>query len=207
MSWQDSLKSLKDTDLNDLDLNNLGSWPAPVKVIVCILLLVAVLVGGYFFHAQSLQDELVRYQNEEVALKQQFESKVRQAANLAAYKEQMVLMEASFDKLLRQLPSDTEVPGLLEDITSAGLNSGLEFQEIRLLSEVEQQFYIELPIQVKVFGGYHDLATFVSAVASMPRIVTLHDFQIEPSKAGNPSRLAMNILVKTYRYNERGQAQ
>lgn len=207
MSWQDSLKSLKDIDLGDLDLNNLGSWPVPVKVIVCILLLVAVLVGGYFFHIQNLQDELVRYQNEEVALRQQFESKVRQAANLAAYKEQMVLMEASFDKLLRQLPSDTEVPGLLEDITSAGLNSGLEFEEIRLLPEVEQQFYIELPIRVKVFGGYHELATFVSAVASMPRIVTLHDFQIEPSKRGNPSRLAMNIQVKTYRYNERGQAQ
>lgn len=207
MSWQDSLKSLKDIDLGDLDLNNLGSWPVPVKVIVCILLLVAVLVGGYFFHVQNLQDELVRYQNEEVALRQQFESKVRQAANLAAYKEQMVLMEASFDKLLRQLPSDTEVPGLLEDITSAGLNSGLEFEEIRLLPEVEQQFYIELPIRVKVFGGYHELATFVSAVASMPRIVTLHDFQIEPSKRGNPSRLAMNIQVKTYRYNERGQAQ
>ena len=207
MSWQDSLKSLKDIDLGDLDLNNLGSWPVPVKVIVCILLLVAVLVGGYFFHVQNLQDELVRYQNEEVALRQQFESKVRQAANLAAYKEQMVLMEACFDKLLRQLPSDTEVPGLLEDITSAGLNSGLEFEEIRLLPEVEQQFYIELPIRVKVFGRYHELATFVSAVASMPRIVTLHDFQIEPSKRGNPSRLAMNIQVKTYRYNERGQAQ
>ena len=207
MSWKDSLKSLKDTDLNDLDLNNLGSWPVPVKVIVCILLLVAVLVGGYFFHVQNLQDELVRYQNEEITLRQQFESKVRQAANLAAYKEQMVLMEASFDKLLRQLPSDTEVPGLLEDITSAGLNSGLEFEEIRLLPEVEQQFYIELPIRVKVFGGYHELATFVSAVASMPRIVTLHDFQIEPSKKGNPSRLAMNIQVKTYRYNEQGQVQ
>lgn len=207
MSWKDSLKSLQEIDLNDLDLNNLGSWPAPIKGIVCVLLLVAVLVGGYFFHVQDLQEELARHQAEEVSLKQQFETKVRQAANLAAYEEQMLLMEASFDKLLRQLPSDTEVPGLLEDITSAGLNSGLEFEEIRLLPEVEQQFYIELPIQVKVFGGYHELAAFVSAVASMPRIVTLHDFQIEPNKGGNPSRLAMNIQVKTYRYNDRGQEQ
>ena len=207
MSWKDSLKSLNEIDFNDLDLNNLGSWPAPVKVIAAVLLLIAVLVGGYFFHVQDLQDELSRYQNEEATLKQQFESKVRQAANLEAYKEQMVLMEASFDKLLRQLPSDTEVPGLLEDITSAGLNSGLEFEEIRLLSEVEQQFYIELPIQVKVLGGYHELATFVSAVASMPRIVTLHDFQIAPHKGGSPSRLAMAIQVKTYRYNDQGQAK
>ncbi|TDQ35486.1 type 4a pilus biogenesis protein PilO [Thiopseudomonas denitrificans] len=207
MSLKDSLKSLNEIDFNDLDLNNLGSWPAPVKVISAILLLVIVLVAGYFMHVQDLQDELTRQQAEEVTLKQQFESKVRQAANLEAYKEQMVLMEASFDKLLRQLPSDTEVPGLLEDITSAGLNSGLEFEEIRLLQEVAQQFYIELPIQIKVVGGYHELATFVSAVASMPRIVTLHDFQIVPDKSGSASRLAMNIQVKTYRYNDQGQAR
>ncbi len=207
MSLKDSLKSLNEIDFNDLDFNNLGSWPAPVKVIAAALLLVLVLVAGYFMHVQDLQEDLVRHQHEESALKQQFETKVRQAANLEAYKEQMVLMEASFDKLLRQLPSDTEVPGLLEDITSAGLNSGLEFEEIRLLQEVAQQFYIELPIQIKVLGGYHELATFVSAVASMPRIVTLHDFQIEPNKGGSPSRLAMNIQVKTYRYNDQGQAQ
>lgn len=115
-----------------------------------------------------------------------------------------MLMEASFEALLRQLPSDTEVPGLLEDITSAGLNSGLEFEEIKLLPEVTQPFYIELPIQIKVFGSYHDLATFVSAVAGMPRIVTSHDFAIKPVAAGNSSKLAMNILVKTYRYNDQG---
>ncbi len=207
MSWKDSLKSLNEIDFNDLDLNNLGSWPAPVKVIVSVFLLIAVVAGGYFLHVQDLQDELARYQNEEVTLKQQFEMKVRQAANLEAYKEQMVLMEASFDKLLRQLPSDTEVPGLLEDITSAGLNSGLELEEIRLLPEVAQQFYIELPIHVKVFGGYHELATFVSAVASMPRIVTLHDFQIERGKSGSASRLGMSIQVKTYRYNDQGLAK
>lgn len=206
MSWKDSLKSLNEIDFNDLDLNNAGSWPAPVKAIAAVLLLAVVLAGGWFFHVQELQEGLERYQNEEVALKQQFESKVRQAANLAAYKEQMVLMEASFDQLLRQLPSDTEVPGLLEDITSAGLNSGLEFEEIRLLNEVTQQFYIELPIQIKVVGGYHELATFVSAVASLPRIVTLHDFQIDSGKDGNVSRLAMSIQVKTYRYNDQGQA-
>lgn len=207
MSWKDSLKSLNEIDFNDLDLNNVGSWPAPVKVISAFLLLVVVLAGGWFLHVQDLQENLERQQSEEVSLKQQFESKVRQAANLEAYKEQMVLMEASFEQLLRQLPSDTEVPGLLEDITSAGLNSGLEFEEIRLLGEVAQQFYIELPIQIRVIGSYHELAAFVSAVASMPRIVTLHDFQIESGKGGNVSRLAMNIQVKTYRYNDQGQAR
>lgn len=208
MNLNDWVKSLKETDFSNLDVNNLGVWPAPVKAIACVLVLVLALGGGYVLHLQDLQASLEGYQAQEEELKRSFESKVSQAANLDAYKEQMVLMEASFDKLLRQLPSDTEVPGLLEDITSAGLNSGLEFEEIRLLPELVQQYYVELPIQVKVFGGYHELATFVSAVASMPRIVTLHDFQLDPVKEkGSAGRLAMSIQVKTYRYNEQGQAR
>ncbi|MFB1010257.1 MAG: type 4a pilus biogenesis protein PilO, partial [Thiopseudomonas sp.] len=122
-----------------MDVNNLGVWPAPVKAIACVLVLVLALGGGYVLHLQDLQASLEGHRAQEEELKRSFESKVSQAANLDAYKEQMVLMEASFDKLLRQLPSDTEVPGLLEDITSAGLNSGLEFEEIRLLPESAQQ--------------------------------------------------------------------
>lgn len=204
MSLVDSFKSLGKIDFAELDLNNIGSWPAAVRALACIILFVAVLALGYFMHLTDLQESLDRNKQQEVTLKEEFTLKVRQAANLEEYKEQMQLMEASFEALLRQLPSDTEVPGLLEDITSAGLNSGLEFEEIKLLPELTQPFYIELPIQVKVFGTYHDLATFVSAVASMPRIVTLHDFSIKPVVAGNSSKLAMNILVKTYRYNDKG---
>ncbi len=204
MSVVDSFKSLGKIDFAELDLNNIGSWPAAVRALACIILFVAVLALGYFMHLTDLQESLDRNKQQEVTLKEEFTLKVRQAANLEEYKEQMQLMEASFEALLRQLPSDTEVPGLLEDITSAGLNSGLEFEEIKLLPELTQPFYIELPIQVKVFGTYHDLATFVSAVASMPRIVTLHDFSIKPVVAGNSSKLAMNILVKTYRYNDKG---
>ncbi|HAB92736.1 MAG: type 4a pilus biogenesis protein PilO [Thiopseudomonas sp.] len=207
MSIADSFKGLGKVDFSELDLNNIGSWPAAVRALACLIVLVAVLALGYFLHLTDLQDTLDRSKQEENDLKVQFTSKVKQAANLEEYKEQMKLMEASFEALLRQLPSDTEVPGLLEDITSAGLNSGLEFEEIKLLPEVIQQFYIELPIQVKVFGSYHDLATFVSAVAGMPRIVTLHDFSIKPVVEGNSSRLAMNILVKTYRYNDQGAKQ
>lgn len=204
MSLVDSFKSLGKVDFAELDLNNIGSWPAAVRALACLIVLVVVLALGYFMHLTDLQDSLERTRQEEATLKEQFTVKVRQAANLEEYKEQMQLMEASFEALLRQLPSDTEVPGLLEDITSAGLNSGLEFEEIKLLPEVTQPFYIELPIQVKVLGSYHDLATFVSAVAGMPRIVTLHDFSIKPLAAGNSSKLAMNILVKTYRYNDQG---
>ena len=113
-------------------------------------------------------------------------------------------MEISFGALLRQLPSDTEVPGLLEDITRTGLGSGLEFEEIKLLPEVAQQFYIELPIQISVVGAYHDLGTFVSGVASLPRIVTLHDFDIKAAGIEGTSKLRMNIVAKTYRYNDKG---
>ncbi|MGN0925297.1 type 4a pilus biogenesis protein PilO [Ectopseudomonas mendocina] len=206
MSIKGSLEGLRSVDLNELDLNNVGSWPAAVKFIAGLLLLIIVLVLGYNFHLRDLQNMLEQRQREEEALKEQFTSKAFQAANLEAYKEQMKEMEVSFGALLRQLPSDTEVPGLLEDITRTGLGSGLEFEEIKLLPEVAQQFYIELPIQIKVTGGYHDLATFVSGVASLPRIVTLHDFQLAPADGDSPSRLDMQVMAKTYRYNDKGVA-
>lgn len=204
MSLASSMESLRSVDLSDLDMNNLGSWPAAVKVIAAILLMVLVLGGGYYFYLSDLQVSLEQQRAQEETLKQQFSSKAFQAANLEAYKAQMVEMEASFGALLRQLPSDTEVPGLLEDITRTGLGSGLEFEEIKLLPEVIQQFYIELPIQIKVIGSYHDLATFVSGVSSLPRIVTLHDFEIAPENKDSSSKLRMNILAKTYRYNDKG---
>jgi len=185
-------------------MNNLGSWPAVVKVIAAILLMALMLGGGYYFYLSDLQASLDQQIAEEDRLKQQFSTKAFQAANLEAYKAQMVEMEASFGALLRQLPSDTEVPGLLEDITRTGLGSGLEFEEIKLQPEVTQQFYIELPIQIKVVGSYHDLATFVSGVSSLPRIVTLHDFEIKPNSKDSSSKLHMSILAKTYRYNDKG---
>ena len=204
MSLAQSLESLRKVNLSELDVNNLGAWPAPVKVIAGFLLLIAVLVLGYNFHLKDLQDQLEHKRGEEASLKQQFETKAFQAANLEAYRQQMVEMEQSFGALLRQLPSDTEVPGLLEDITRTGLGSGLEFEEIKLQPEVTQQFYIELPIQIRVVGAYHDLATFVSGVASLPRIVTLHDFEIKPVAKDGEGKLSMSILAKTYRYNDKG---
>ena len=207
MSLNDSLESLRQIDLNDLDLNNVGSWPAAVKFIAGVLLLVVVMALGYNFHLKALQVKLETKQLEEGTLREQLSSKAFQAANLDAYKEQMQEMEISFGALLKQLPSDTEVPGLLEDITRTGLGSGLEFEEIKLLPEAAQQFYIELPIQITVVGAYHDLATFVSGVASLPRIVTLHDFDLVPAGNDSLSKLRMSILAKTYRYNDAGGAQ
>ncbi|MBF0675229.1 type 4a pilus biogenesis protein PilO [Pseudomonas sp.] len=204
MNLAASLESLRKVDLADLDVNNLGSWPAPVRVITGILLLILVLFLGYHFHLKDLQSQLAQREAEEVTLKQQFTTKAFQAANLEAYQAQMVEMEESFGAMLRQLPSDTEVPGLLEDITRTGLGSGLEFEEIKLMPEVAQQFYIELPIKISVVGAYHDLATFVSGAASLPRIVTLHDFEIKPLAADSAAKLRMGITAKTYRYNDKG---
>ena len=204
MSLAESLEGLRKVDLADLDLNNLGSWPSAIKVIACFLLLIVVLALGYNFHLKALEADLDQRHAEEETLKQQFSTKAFQAANLEAYKDQMKEMETSFGALLRQLPSDTEVPGLLEDITRTGLGSGLEFEQIKLLPEVTQQFYIELPIQISVLGRYEDLATFASGVASLPRIVTLHDFEIKPVATDESSVLQMSVLAKTYRYNDKG---
>ena len=204
MSPSEWFAGLRNIDINDLDTNNMGSWPPAIKAIAGALLMVLVLALGYNFYLSDLESQLDSKREEETTLKEQFASKARMAANLELYTQQMKEMENSFGVLLRQLPNDTEVPGLLEDITRTGLGSGLEFEEIKLLPEVTQPFYIELPIQITVTGAYHDLATFVSGVAGLPRIVTLHDFDLAPANPEGGPKLRMSILAKTYRYNDKG---
>ncbi|WNF56153.1 type 4a pilus biogenesis protein PilO [Pseudomonas sp. SG20052] len=204
MSLSEWFESLRKIDINDLDTNNMGSWPPAIKALAGVLLMVLVLTLGYTFYISDQEDHLGLKREEESTLKEQFANKAHMAANLELYTQQMKEMENSFGVLLRQLPSDTEVPGLLEDITRTGLGSGLEFEEIKLLPEVAQQFYIELPIQITVTGAYHDLATFVSGVAGLPRIVTLHDFDLAPADPEGGPKLRMSILAKTYRYNDKG---
>ncbi|QAY90303.1 type 4a pilus biogenesis protein PilO [Pseudomonas sp. ACM7] len=204
MRLSDWFEGLRKIDINDLDTNNMGSWPPAIKALAGVLLMILVLSLGYSFSISDLQSHLKLKREEESTLKEQFANKAHMAANLELYTQQMKEMENSFGVLLRQLPSDTEVPGLLEDITRTGLGSGLEFEEIKLLSENTQQFYIELPIQITVTGAYHDLATFVSGVAGLPRIVTLHDFDLAPANPEGGPKLRMSILAKTYRYNDKG---
>ncbi|WP_020410315.1 type 4a pilus biogenesis protein PilO [Hahella ganghwensis] len=203
MSMSDSLEGLKNFDINDLDFNNAGSWPAPIKAI-CILLLIALVLGAvYWFDIKDLDATLAATEQEEMELKSQFEIKAGQVSNLEEYKAQMVEMEKTFGALLRQLPSDTEVPGLLEDISSVGSLSGLELSSIDLQPELSREFYIELPIRIRLSGTYHDIAAFVSGVAGLPRIVTLHDFSITKAQQGVES-LTMEIQAKTYRYSGGG---
>jgi type IV pilus assembly protein PilO len=204
MSPSEWLEGLRRVDINDLDTSNIGSWPPAIKVLMGIVIAILVLSIGYNFSTSELENQLEFKREEESSLKEQFASKSHMAANLELYTQQMKEMENSFGVLLRQLPSDTEVPGLLEDITRTGLGSGLEFEEIKLLPEFTQPFYIELPIQITVTGAYHDLATFVSGVAGLPRIVTLHDFELAPVNPDDGSKLRMSILAKTYRYNDEG---
>lgn len=201
VAFEDTLRALKEFDVNDIDFDNIGSWPVGVKVVLCALLLIVVLAAGYYFHIKDLQAQLGRVQAEESRLKQDFEKKAFEAANLEAYKEQMVEMEESFGALVSQLPSDTEVPGLLEDITNKGLMNGLEINSINLQAEQAREFYVELPIAITATGSYHDLGAFISGMAGLPRIVTLHDFSIT-ARSGNSNALNLSITAKTYRYKD-----
>jgi len=198
MAIGDSLKQLRELELSDLDFNTIGVWPGPVKILLLIFLFALILVGGYFFHIKDLNLAFDRVKQKETQLRKQYEQKAFQVANLEAYRQQMVELEKSFGALLAQLPSDTEVPGLLEDITEIGYGSSMEIASITLQPEKAAEFYVELPIKIVARGGYHDFGSFVSGVAGLPRIVTLHDFKISKDRNGN--LLAFEVLAKTYRY-------
>jgi type IV pilus assembly protein PilO len=208
------LDELKDLDLQELienlqelDFQNVGSWPLAVRAAAAVLVFVAVVAASYFLSIKPYNTELAALQKTEQELMEEFESKAFKAQNLDQYRKQLDEMEKSFGSLLKQLPKDTEVPGLLEDITHTGLGSGLEFEQIALGSESEKEFYAELPINVEVNGDYHGFGSFVSGVASLPRIVTLHDFKISSAsdKEDNARSglLKMTITAKTYRYASR----
>ena len=201
MAIQDTLAQLQEFDIGDLDINNVGSWPNPVKIIIMVIVLAAVLGGGYYGYLTDKLQLLETAELREVDLRQDYEAKSEKAANLEAYRAQKAEMEATFGALLRQLPSDTEVPGLLDDITRTALDNELTIESIELQDERNTEFYVELPIDIVVEGTYHKIGSFVSGVANLSRIVTLHDFIISPQD-GNPENLRMTILAKTYRYLE-----
>lgn len=190
-----------DFDINDLDFNNIGSWAPAAKAVV--IFLVCALVAGLWIYFDTLdqmaqRDSLIAT---EARLKKEFTDKQAKAAALDAYKAQMVEMEESFGTMLRQLPSKTEVAELLVDITQTGLASGLTFELFQPNKELPMEFYAELPISIKVTGDYHDFGEFVSGVAALPRIVTLHDMVISTNNSKETAgALAMTATAKTYRY-------
>lgn len=200
MALQDALDQLREFDVNNIDLSTAGSWPAAVKVLMLALLLLLVLGGGYYWQITEKQAELQAAQSQESKLRDEYEDKAGLSANLEELRVQKREMEEAFGALLRQLPSDTEVPGLIEDITRTAIDNDLRIESIDLQPENRTEYYIELPIKIVVEGGYHKIGSFVSGVAALSRIVTLHDFDIEPIKESDKQR--MKILAKTYRYLE-----
>jgi type IV pilus assembly protein PilO len=206
MSWLDPLKELNEIDLANLDLENVGSWPAVARATLVVVLFLLLVLGGYYYHVAALSERLQASEVEELDLRRQFERKSFEADNLEAYKAQLVEMRDSFGALVSQLPSDTEVPGLLEDISAKGELNGLRIESIDLLDEVLEEFYVELPISITANGSYHDLGAFVSGMAGLPRIVTLHDFEIVMD-GDESTNLRMDLVAKTYRYKDEVDAE
>ena len=200
---------LKDMDLQEivdqlqsLDMENVGSWPMPVKVMAAVVVLLLVLFGGYMLLISDQNMLLERERSEEAGLLKSYEKKAFEAHNLEQFRAQLDEMDQTFGDLLKQLPKQTEVAELLEDVTHTGISSGLTIESVDLQKEATKEFYVELPLEVRVVGAYHALGSFVSGVAALSRIVTLHDFTIEKSKGTHSDigALAMKITAKTYRY-------
>lgn len=186
-------------ELNELDFSNIGEWPAVVKGILIIILCALVGVGWYYLDTEDQYIELGRVEKIEQDLKQDFEIKQQKAANLDAYRAQLKEMRESFGAMLRQLPNKTEVADLLVDVSQTGLAAGLEFELFQPQAEIPKDFYAELPIKIRVTGTYHEFGEFVSGLAALPRIVTVHDVSIAP-RPNAPGELVMEATARTYRY-------
>lgn len=187
-------------ELQSLDTNDPGRWPLPFRVAAVVIVFVAVVAFGvYTFVMKSDMPVLKRAQQDERDLKATFEQKQRKAANFDAYRNQLAEIQRSFGTMLRQLPGKTEVPSLLVDISQTGLGAGLQEKLFQPMGEVQKDFYAELPIKIRLTGTYHEFGTFVSGVAALPRIVTLHDISIKPEGNGS-DELTLDVTAKTYRY-------
>ncbi|MGQ0658658.1 MAG: type 4a pilus biogenesis protein PilO [Chromatiales bacterium] len=191
---------MKMSDLQNLTLENLGTWPLPVKVLTVLLLCAAVLGLGYWRLTMPKIEELKQVEARETDLRGEFEAKQQKAANLEVLKQQLADIKQTMGEMLQKLPSKTQVPDLLQDISQTGLAAGLEFEIFKPGAEQPQEFYVELPIQVRVTGDYHKFGTFISGVANLQRIVTAHDVKIRPAVAETGAKLVMETTAKTYRY-------
>lgn len=190
-------------ELKSLDANDIGRWPFAFRAGVIALIFVLVLgLGVYWTIIEDKAPQLTRVQEEEKTLRVTFENKQRKAANYDAYKAQLAQMEQSFGTMLRQLPGKTEIPSLIVDISQTGLAAGLQEKLFQPQGEVTRDFYAEKPILISLSGGYHEIANFVSGVASLPRIVTLHDINITPDDPNDFDSLTLQVTAKTYRYLE-----
>ncbi len=191
-------------ELNNLDLNNLGNASNPIKYGFLAVVFILIIAAGIYFDTTKQLSSLKKVEQKEIELKTEFTTKADKAAKLDLYKEQLAEMQASFQAILRQLPEKTDVESLLVDVSQTGLANGLEIKKFKPSAEEKKGFYAELPISLEVSGTYHDLASFISGVAALPRIVTMHDLKLEQKKATKDEpasdKLQMTATAKTYRY-------
>jgi type IV pilus assembly protein PilO len=190
-------------ELQSLDANDIGRWPFVFRAgVIGIVFAIVVGLGIYWVIIEDKAPALDRAQAEEVTLRDVFENKQRKAANFDAYKAQLAQIEQSFGTMLRQLPGETEIPSLIVDISQTGLAAGLQEKLFQPQPEIPKDFYAEKPITISLSGGYHEIANFVSGIAALPRIVTLHDIRITPDDPDNYDSLTLQVTAKTYRYIE-----
>ncbi len=198
------LNSLNDLDINDIDFNNMGSWPIVGKAIMLVIVFSLVAGLGYYAFIGDQTVNLVKIEREETELKKEFEKKQGKAVNLDAYNRQMQTIKDSFQTLLQQLPKADQMAELLDEVSYSATGAGCEIVSLGFEPEKEAEFYSERPIRIQVTGGYHQIADFVSRVSRSPRIVTLHDFTIkigdgDVNSSPGEKMLIMDILAKTYR--------
>lgn len=186
---------------DNLELDNIGEWPPAAKIVLTIFTAIVIAGLSYVGLVSDRITNLERAQAEEVTLKQEYASKYHIAANLELFQQQMAEAENIFANQLRSLPESHETPGLLDDITFVGTTSGLDFVKLNWQPEITKEIYIELPIDIEVIGAYHEFGSFVSKIAGLPRIVTLHDFTIDIAQVNNET-LNLKLQAKTYRYQE-----
>jgi len=191
------------SELRDLDLNDVSSWPTPIKVLGAALIAAGIIAAGYYVFIKDKLAELDTAERQELELRQTYLKKKALAVNLPAYQQQMKEMEETFGVMLRQLPNRTEIPELLIDITQAGLGRGLQFELFKPGSKRNHEFYAELPISIQVVGDYHEMGEFVSDLAALPRIVSLGNINI--SRAGERLRMAATAI--TYHYLDENEIQ
>lgn len=193
------IEQLQEFDFNNIDWDRIGVWPAPAKILLCVIAAVAILFGSHFLIIKEKNQQLDGFKTREAMLKKSFETKAYEAANLDRYRQQMQEMSGTLNALVSRLPSSIEMPGLLDDLEDKAIEARLDINAIKPQREVPTDFHIELPLKITVTGGYHEFGAFVSGIAGMPRIVTLHDFSVtRENKEGG--LLKMDILAKTYRY-------
>ncbi len=188
-------------ELKSLDVNDIGRWPTAFRAAVIAVVFMAVIgIGIYFTIIEDKRPQLQRAQDDEQQLRLTFENKQRKAANYDDYKAQLTQIEQSFGTMLRQLPGDTEIPSLIVDISQTGLAAGLQEKLFVPQAENPKDFYAEKPINIRLTGGYHEIGNFVSGIAALPRIVTLHNITITPESTGSFDVLSMEVTAQTYRY-------